>query len=56
MRLFEFVCKECSAEVVSSTHDHHLKNNCDSCGGQLRKVWPVPGIRFVGPGFYKTSH
>ncbi|WP_298209934.1 FmdB family zinc ribbon protein [Ferrimicrobium sp.] len=56
MPTYEYVCKKCGKhlEVVQSFYDDPL-TVCDTCGGELRKVFGNIGIVFKGSGFYKTD-
>jgi putative FmdB family regulatory protein len=56
MPTYEYRCERCdhSVEVVQSFTDAPL-TTCESCGGQLRKVYAPVGIVFKGSGFYKTD-
>jgi putative FmdB family regulatory protein len=53
---YEYRCKACGQdlEVVQSFTDDAL-TTCESCGGQLRKVFGNVGIAFKGSGFYKND-
>jgi len=53
---YEYRCKACSQEleVVQSFTDDAL-TTCESCGGQLRKLFGNVGIAFKGSGFYKND-
>ena len=57
MPTYEYRCKECGEdlEVVQAFTDDPL-TVCPNCGGELRKVFAVPGITFKGSGFYKTDN
>ena len=56
MPTYEYRCKACSQEleVVQSFTDDAL-TTCESCGGQLRKLFGNVGIAFKGSGFYKND-
>ena len=56
MPTYEYACKSCDThlEVVQSFYDDPL-STCESCGGELRKVFGNIGIVFKGSGFYKTD-
>ena len=57
MPTYEYRCKDCGEdlEVVQAFTDDPL-TECPTCGGELRKVFAVPGITFKGSGFYKTDN
>ena len=56
MPTYEYRCKACGTEleVVQSFTDDAL-TTCESCGGELRKVFGAVGISFKGSGFYKND-
>ena len=56
MPTYEYECQACRerVEVVQSFSDAPL-SVCESCGGELRKVFSGVGIVFKGSGFYKTD-
>jgi putative FmdB family regulatory protein len=56
MPTYEYACKGCGShiEVVQSFSEDSL-TTCESCGGDLRKVFGSIGISFKGSGFYKTD-
>ena len=56
MPTYEYRCKACGEEleVVQSFRDDSL-TTCETCGGQLRKVFGNVGIAFKGSGFYKND-
>lgn len=56
MPTYEYVCRECGQhlEVFQSFRDEAL-TTCNSCQGQLRKVFSPAGILFKGSGFYVTD-
>jgi putative FmdB family regulatory protein len=53
---YEYRCKACGqeVEVVQSFTDDSL-TTCETCGGELRKVFGNVGIAFKGSGFYKND-
>jgi len=53
---YEYRCKACGheLEVVQSFTDDSL-TTCETCGGELRKVFGNVGIAFKGSGFYKND-
>ena len=56
MPTYEYMCRECgeNLEVWQSFSDKPLKK-CDTCGGELKKVFHARGIVFKGSGFYATD-
>ena len=53
MPTYEYACRGCgrSLEVVQSFHDAPL-TTCESCGGELRKVFSAAGLIFKGSGWH----
>ena len=56
MPTYEYECQACHerVEAVQRFSDAAL-TTCDSCGGELKKVFSAVGIVFKGSGFYKTD-
>ncbi len=56
MPTYEYECTQCHTrtEVVQKFSDAPL-TVCETCGGELRKVFSAVGIVFKGSGFYKTD-
>lgn len=56
MPTYEYRCSACEHqfEIVQSIKDDAL-TACPECGGELRKVFGLPGIVLKGGGFYKTD-
>ncbi len=56
MPTYEYECQSCHqrVEAVQKFTDAPL-SVCESCGGDLRKVFSGVGIVFKGSGFYKTD-
>jgi len=56
MPTYEYECQSCHAriEAVQSFADAPL-TTCETCGGELKKVFSGVGIVFKGSGFYKTD-
>jgi len=56
MPTYEYECNACHqrVEAVQKFADAPL-TVCESCGGELRKVFSGVGIVFKGSGFYKTD-
>ena len=57
MPTYEYACTSCGQhlEVVQSFKDEPL-TTCETCGGELRKVFSPIGVVFKGSGFYKTDN
>ena len=55
MPRYEYKCKKCDKnfEVVHGINDS-IKS-CESCGGEVRRVFHPVGIVFKGSGFYATD-
>ena len=56
MPTYDYRCKACGQEleVFQSFSDDAL-TTCETCGGELRKLFGAPGIAFKGSGFYKND-
>jgi putative FmdB family regulatory protein len=56
MPTYEYECQSCKrrVEAVQKFSDPAL-STCETCGGQLRKVFSAVGIVFKGSGFYKND-
>lgn len=56
MPTYEYECQACKRrmEAVQKFSDPDL-TVCESCGGELRKVFSAVGIVFKGSGFYKND-
>jgi putative FmdB family regulatory protein len=56
MPTYEYECQSCHlrVEAVQKFSDASL-TTCESCGGDLRKVFSAVGIVFKGSGFYKND-
>ena len=55
MPTYEYKCKKCDKkfEVVHGINDS--VDSCESCGGEVRRVFHPVGIVFKGSGFYATD-
>lgn len=55
MPTYEYKCKKCDRnfEVVHGINDS--VDNCEECGGSVRRVFHPLGIVFKGSGFYATD-
>lgn len=51
MPLADYKCDTCGAVIESENG-----NAPQCCGGTMRKVWAVPGIKFKGSGFYVNDY
>jgi putative FmdB family regulatory protein len=56
MPRYEYKCNKCEKtfEVVHSINENI--DSCESCGGDVRRVFHPVGIVFKGSGFYKTDN
>ena len=57
MPLYEYECDACVRrfEVIRKFSDPPLEQ-CDVCGGKIRKLFSSPAIQFKGSGFYITDY
>lgn len=57
MPLYTYACRACEREIErrQGFHDAPL-TECESCGGDLRRVLHPVGIVFKGSGFYNTDY
>lgn len=56
MPTYEYLCTSCAEplEAYQSFTDPPLEE-CDKCGGRLRRVFSPVAISFKGSGFYSTD-
>ena len=56
MPIYEYACTACGerTEAKQSFDDLPLED-CEGCGGKLRKLYSPVGIVFKGSGFYSTD-
>ncbi len=56
MPIYEYACTSCGerTEAKQSFDDPPLEE-CQNCGGHLRKLYSPVGIVFKGSGFYTTD-
>ncbi len=56
MPIYEYACTSCGerTEARQSFTDPPLEE-CERCGGKLRKLYSPVGIVFKGSGFYATD-
>lgn len=56
MPIYEYACTSCGerTEARQSFTDPPLEE-CERCGGKLRKLYSPVGIVFKGSGFYSTD-
>lgn len=55
MALYEFICRECESEVtVEQSMAEELPTTHEECGGELRRIWSAPPVRFRGGGYYSA--
>lgn len=50
MSRFEYRCRECNALIGRDAWNEVTDVVCD-CGGDVARVWTVPGIAFRGTGW-----
>jgi putative FmdB family regulatory protein len=57
MPLYEYQCDACGFrfEVIQRFSDPPVEN-CQSCGGPVRKLLSSPAIQFKGSGWYVTDY
>ena len=58
MPTYDYECDACSHkfEMFQKMSDEILKE-CPECGKEkLRRLFGVPAIRFIGPGFYVNDY
>jgi len=57
MPTYEYACRGCERrfEVVQSFSDAPL-TRCESCGGELRKVFSAAGLIFKGSGWHVKDY
>lgn len=57
MPTYEYACRACGEhrEVVQSFSDDAL-TVCESCGGELRKVYSAAGLIFKGSGWHVKDY
>jgi putative FmdB family regulatory protein len=55
--IYEYECESCHrrTEVMQKVNDPPL-DQCEHCGGKLRKLLSAPGIQFKGSGWYVTDY
>jgi len=54
---YVYRCQQCGSTIErrQGFHDAPL-TECETCGGDLRKVIMPPQVIFKGPGFYSTDY
>jgi putative FmdB family regulatory protein len=57
MPIYEYQCQQCKQreEVIQKFTDPPL-THCQSCGGDMKKLYSSPAIQFKGSGFYKNDY
>ncbi len=56
MPLYEYQCRQCGRTMeIRHGFRESTAARCDSCGGELRRVFSPAGIVFKGSGFYVTD-
>jgi putative FmdB family regulatory protein len=54
--IYDFQCTNCSEKLtIQAKITDDPKPECPSCGGETRKLFSPPEIRFNGKGFYSTD-
>lgn len=58
MPRYEFRCDQCNQhiELDLPVEQATQSQRCPHCGNPLKRVFSVPGIRFVGPGFHVNDY
>ena len=58
MPTYEYNCVDCkiNVEIPKSITQSDSVELCEKCGGAMNKVYGSFGIKFKGPGFYKTDN
>jgi putative FmdB family regulatory protein len=57
--VYVFRCKKCdTVEEVALKPSEVSKHapNCPNCNEPMQRVFTLPGIRFVGPGFHVNDY
>lgn len=55
MPRYEYKCKKCDHQFEVSHSINDSIDSCESCGGEVRRVFHPVGIVFKGSGFYATD-
>jgi putative FmdB family regulatory protein len=59
MPVYTFRCLGCG-QTIDTTRTieavAHLEITCDRCGGEMKRIFSAPSVRFKGPGFYSTDN
>lgn len=56
MPIYEYACTSCGERVEAKQgFDDPPLEQCEICGGKLRKLYSPVGIVFRGSGFYSTD-
>ncbi len=57
MPIYEYACTACGERVeVKQRFDEPPLQECEFCGGRLRKLFSPVGVVFKGSGFYSTDY
>ena len=57
MPIYRYRCENCGEEIekIQSINSEPLKE-CEICGGKLKKMIGMVGIKFSGKGYYVTDN
>ncbi|MCS6874090.1 MAG: hypothetical protein N2Z23_00655 [Pyrinomonadaceae bacterium] len=57
MPIYEYKCNSCGIKIekIQRFSEPPLKT-CQSCGGELEKLWSLSGFQFKGTGWYVTDY
>lgn len=55
MPRYEYKCKKCDEKFEVTHGINDSVDSCESCGGEVRRVFHPVGIVFKGSGFYATD-
>jgi len=59
MARYDFTCTKCThaVEVNVSINDiEKHEQKCEKCGADMQRLFNMPFVKYVGPGFYKTEY
>ncbi len=57
MPIYEYQCRQCNevTESLQKMNDDPL-TECESCGGELKRLISAPAVQFKGSGWYVTDY
>ncbi len=57
MPIYEYQCRKCNevTEALQKMSDDPL-TECNSCGGELKRLVSAPAVQFKGSGWYVTDY